>query len=188
MNFFEINPRQDYAGYGGDAEAGEISEPRIIPPYRKIAGTVSEYLGDPPRKPGKKGDYHAGSLLHFVRNAALELMSEAARGNLIVKPVRVTGRDEETFHQAWVVNFVDCLDEANTVSSPQGGFYKDKIGVIKRPAFDESRWDGSDLFVVPQDPSTSLFCTERFIANWKQAKLKGALFSRFLMDPDAIKS
>lgn len=77
--------------------------------------------------------------------------------------------------------------EANTVSAPPGGFYKDKIGVIKRPVFDEGRWDGSDLFVVPQDPSTSLFCTERFVANWKQSKLKGALFSRFLMDPEAIK-
>jgi hypothetical protein len=61
-----------------------------------------------------------------------------------------------------------------------------RIGVIKRPMFDESRWDGSDLFVVPQDPSYCIFVSERFVERWRAAKFKGSMFSRYLMDPEAI--
>jgi hypothetical protein len=88
----------------------------------------------------------------------------------------------------WVLNFVDCLDiDRSSISVPTIP-KKGYVGIIKRPVFDESRWNGSDLFAVPQDPNCHLFCTERFAVEWKTAKLKGALFSRFLMDPDAIKS
>ena len=115
------------------------------------------------------------------------LFDWAARGKLRTSSTKIIGREDEDFFQVWVLNFVDCLDEAKTVASPPGGFYKGKIGVIKRPVFDESRWDGSDLFVVPQDPSFCFFCTENFVAQWKAAKLKGAMFSRHMMDPDAIR-
>jgi hypothetical protein len=118
----------------------------------------------------------------------MECFESACRGKLASRPTRILDREAEHFRQVWVLNFVDCLDEAKTMASPPGGFYKDKIGVIKRPAFDEHRWDGSDLFVVPQDPSYCLFCSETFVTQWKAAKLKGAMFSRFLMDPEAIRA
>lgn len=63
-----------------------------------------------------------------------------------------------------------------------------RVGVIKRAVIDEARWDGSDLFVLPQNPNHTLYCSERFVEGWKAAKLKGALFSRCLMDPEAIKA
>jgi hypothetical protein len=187
VNFFRINPRQDFASYSVEKTAGEILEGRIIPPHRKIAVTLSEYLGDPPRKPAKHGDIHMSASQCFVRPGALQLFESASRSKLQSAPVTIVGREDEEFRQVWILNFVDCLDVEKTVASPPGGFYKDKIGAIKRPVFDESRWDGSDLFVVPQDPSYCFFCTENFVAQWKAAKFKGAMFSRFLMDPDAIR-
>ena len=187
MNFFEINPRQDFASYSVDDLGEEIVEPRIIPPHRKVGSVLHEYLGNPPRKPGKHGDIHLSASRYFVTAKALALFAFASRDTLQSRPVTIVGREQEDIHQVWILNFVDCLDLEKTVASPSGGFYKGKIGVIKRPVFDESRWDGSDLFVIPQDPSYCLFCTENFVHQWKAARLKGALFSRFLMDPDAIR-
>lgn len=188
MNFFEIGPRQDFASYSVETPVGEVADQRIIPPYRGIAGHLKEYLGDPPRRPGKQGDFHASAHGVFLRASAAKIFESAARGKLLAHPVAIAGRELEAFRQLWVTNFVDCLDLAKTSASPSSGFYKGKIGVIKRAVFDEQRWDGSDLFVVPQDPSFSLFCTETFVKEWKAARLKGIMFSRFLMDPDPILS
>lgn len=187
MNFFEIGPRQDYASYSVDETTKEIVEPRIIPPHRKAGKVLREYLGNPPRKPGKHGDLHASASRYFVRSKALALVVSASRGKVQTSPVTIVGRESDDIRQVWTLNFVDCLDIGKTIASPSNGFYKGKMGVIKRPVFDESRWDGSDLFVVPQDPSYAFFCTETFIAQWKASKLKGAMFSRFLMDPDPIR-
>ncbi len=213
MNFFEVNARQDFAGYcspevaeGADKRNWKLldlfkpkhrSEPlngglaalidsRVVGPNRDQEILLEEYLGEPPRKPGKRGDLHRSANGLFVRPAALTLFESASRGRLVISPTTIIGREDEDFKQIWVLNFVDCLDVAKTVASPTGGFYKGKIGVIKRPVFDENRWDGSDLFVVPEDPSFCLFCSENFVQQWKAAKLKGAMFARFLMDPDSI--
>ena len=186
MNFFRINPRRGYASYVGPDDGQEINEPRITPPYRKVEPVLTEYLGDPPRKPGKHGDIHKSANAFFVGARAREIFHAAAREHVRTASTRLVGRENEDFHQVWVLNFVDCLDLGRTIASPSSGFYKDKIGVITRPVFDETRWDGSDLFVVPQDPSYCFFCTERFIERWREAKFKGAMFSRFLMDPNAI--
>jgi hypothetical protein len=148
---------------------------------------IREYLGDPPRKPGKHGSFHKSAYSFFIRDDALPLFLRSARTSIETNVTKVTGRESEMIHQVWVTNFVDCLDLTRTSVSPKLGDMPGKIGVIKRPVFDESRWDGSDLFVVPQDPSYRLFCSEQFIEQWRAARLKGALFSQYLMDPNPIR-
>lgn len=187
MNLYDIGPRQDFAGYWPEQTDGEVSDPRIPAHSRKRESVVAEYLGDPPTKPKKLGSFHKSAYGFFVRDDALELFRHATRGNLLTSPTKILGRESEVFHQVWVTNFVDCLDLAQTVTSTPSGKSPGKIGVIKRPVFNESRWDGSGLFVVPQDPSFCLFCSEQFAADWKAAKKKGMVFRRFLMDPEAIR-
>jgi hypothetical protein len=125
-------------------------------------------------------------LLDRYQRRASASINYAARGGVITKPLVIVGREEDTFFQVWLTNFVDCLDEANTISSPQPHRLQGRIGVIKTPAFDAGRWDGSDLFSVPQDPNNRIFCTDRFMEAWRAASLRGALFSRRLFDPEAI--
>lgn len=188
MIFYEISSRQDFAGYLPKETNGSISERLITPDScREKESLLVEYCGEPPRKPAKKGDFHRSAYGYFVKSTALDFFEKASRGKLIKNPTKIIDRADEEFYQIWVTNYVDCLDVKNTVASPAGGYYKNKIGVIKRPVFDEKKWDGSDLFVVPQDPSFCLFCTEKFVEQWKQSKLKGMMFSRFLMDSEAIK-
>lgn len=187
MTFFELGPRSDYARYWPEAFDGEIVDPRILSDFRKKESVLREYLGDPPRKPGKHGSFLKSAYSFFVRDDALSLIRSAAKGLLFSSATKVIGREGETFHQFWVTNFVDCLDLNKTSASPSMGKYPGKIGVIRHPVFDEARWDGSDLFVVPQDPSYCYFCTENFVEQWKAAKLKGAIFSRYLMDPEPIR-
>lgn len=188
MNFYLIGPRQGYANYAAEHFVGNIDDERIFPPHRQIAGTLEEYLGDPPRKPGKRGDIHITGWRYYLRSTVVPLFEQAAQGKILTKPLIIKGREGEEFVQLWVLNFVDCLDLKATVSTPPGSLHKKHkmIGVIKKPVFDESRWDGSDLFVVPQNPSFTFFCTERFVDRWREDKLKGAEFCRFLFDPAPI--
>lgn len=188
MKFYEVGPRQDFAGYWPERVDGEVGDARIPAHSRKKEGVVNEYFGDPPTKPKKLGSFHKSAYGFFVRDDALEQFQRAARGNLITNPTTVVGRESEVFYQVWITNYVDCLDLAQTVASPSSGKAAGKIGVIKRPVFDEKRWDGSDLFVVPQDPSFCLFCSEQFVVDWQAAKKKGVVFRRFLMDPEAIRA
>lgn len=187
MNFYRLNPRQDYSGYWPEEIVGEIAEFRISANSRQREVRVTEYFGDPPREPAKHGAFHKSAYGYFVRKDALLLVSDAAHGKLLTSPTVVVGRESETFYQFWVTNYVDCLDISNTVTSPTASPQSGKIGVIRRPVFDESRWDGSDLFVIPQDPSYSYFVSERFIERWRAAKFKGAMFSRYAMDLNAIR-
>jgi hypothetical protein len=148
---------------------------------------VHEYLGDPPRKPGKQGSFHKSAYSYFVRDDALTLFKAAARGAMITSPTTIRGREGEHFSQIWITNFVDCLDTGRTVAAPQlKEGVPGMLGVIKNAVFDETRWDGSELFVVPQDGGFFPYCTEDFVGKWKASKLKGIVFSRFLFDPDAI--
>lgn len=186
MTFFGVWPRQGFAGYWPENFDGQISEPLIPEDSRKVESVIAEYLGDPPRKPGKHGSFHKSAYSHFVRDDALELFRSASRGRLVTKVTTVLGRESEVFHQVWVTNFVDCLDAANSVVSASTGKTRGKIGVIKRAAFDARRWDGSGLFVLPQDPNYVIYCSEDFIAQWKAAKKKGIEFRRHVMDIDAI--
>jgi len=186
MNFYDIGGRQDFAGYWPEHVDGEVSDPRIPAHSRKKEVVVAEYLGNPPTKPKKVGSFHKSAYGFFVRDDAQELFQRAARGNLLMNQTKIVGRESEVFHQIWVTNFVDCLDLAQTTASPPSGKTPGKIGIIKRAVFDELRWDGSGLFVVPQDPSFCLFCSEQFMADWKTSKKKGMVFRRFLMDPEAI--
>lgn len=186
MIYFEIGPRQDYAGYLPESETGEIDDLRIPIENRRITPVVKEYLGDPPRKSRKRGDLHKSAYSFCLRSEALELFRNSCKDKIRINATKIVGRESEQFFEIWVTNFVDCLDLQKTVSSPNRGPYRDKIGVIRRPVFDENRWDGSDLFVVPQDPNYCFFCTENFVKSWNEHKFHGAMFSRFLMDPEAI--
>lgn len=187
MNFFELGPRPDYASYWPEKIDGELDDRGIPMDSRKKERVLAEYLGDPPRKARKQGSFHKSAYSFFVRDDALELIEKSTGGKILTNPTTIVGREAENIYQFWVTNFVDCLNLTMTVASPKSGRAPDKIGVIKRPVFDEARWDGSDLFVVPQDPSYCYFCTENFIVQWKAAKLKGAMFSRYLMDTQAIR-
>ena len=187
MNFFEFNSRQDYASYWPEKDAGEITDPRVPASFRRIESRITEYLGDPPRRPAKKGNLLKSAYGYFCTNSAREMLLEASKGRVIFSPTEVVGRDGEMISQFWVVNVVDCLDLSNTVASSGAHAKNGNLGVIKRPAFDESKWDGSDLFVVPQDQNDCYFVSIRFVEKWRASKFKGAKFSRFLMDPDAIK-
>lgn len=187
MIFYRINPRQDFAAYLPGSSDGSVAEQRIPEYCRQKQGKLMEYLGDPPRKPGKRGDIHITDSWYFVRSNALAFIESAARGRVLKNPITIGDRQCEVFQQVWVVNYVDCLDVEKSSITEKVSRDPSRVGVIKRPVFDERRWDGSDLFVVPQDPSYCLFCSENFLAQWKAAKLKGAMFSRFLMDPEAIK-
>lgn len=188
MIFYKLGNRQDYAGYWPEHKAGELPDPRIPDYYRDIETVLGEHLGDPPRKPGKKGDLHKSAYGFFARPAALALLVNGSQNKVATHPAVLLGRESEEFQQFWVLNYVDCLDVPNSSISEPVVRVPGRVGVIKRAAFDEARWDGSDVFVVPQDPVHNVYCSERFVAQWKAAKLKGALFSRFLMDPDAIKA
>ena len=183
--FYEIGQRQGFASYLPTFSEGSISEPRIIPPHRRKVHRLEEYLGSPPRKPGRHGDLHITDSHYFAAGAAEELIRRGCNDRLVTGRVDIEGRKQE-FTQFWVLNFVDCLDIERSDVSPASGFHRNKIGVIRRPVFDLDRWDGSDVFVIPQDPSYALYCTARFVERWKAAKLKGARFSRYLMDPEAL--
>lgn len=188
MDFYEISGRQDFAGYWPERSEGGIHDERIPSPYRTRESVIAEYLGEPPRKPAKHGNFHKSAYGYFVREEALDILRQAARRNLLTVPTRIIGREEESFHQVWVTNFVDCLDIALTTTSSPSNARTGQLGVITRPAFDMSRWDGSDLFVVPQDANFCLYCSERFVADWKAARKKGMVFRRFLFDPDPIRA
>lgn len=187
MNFFEFNSRQDYASYWPEEFSGEINDLRVPVPFRKVESRINEYLGDPPRKPAKKGVLLKSAYSYFCTANARDLILDASKGGVIFSPTDVVGRESESVHQFWVVNLIDCLDLSKTVASPATSGQKGKLGVIKRPFFDESKWDGSDLFIVPQDPSYCYFVSTRFAEKWQASKFKGAKFSRFLMDPEAIR-
>ena len=187
MNYFELNPRSNFAGYWPDTISGQVNDPRITEHDRNREVVVSEYLGEPPGKPKKRGVFHKSATGYFIRADVVELFKSAANGKIILNRSTLVEREDETFYQAWVINFVDCLDIKRTSFAPTLSNNPIHVGVIKYPVFDESRWDGSDLFAVPQDPSYSWFCTERFIEKWKALKFKGASFSRNYMDGEAIK-
>lgn len=187
MIFYRMSNRQDFAGYLPATTDGVVDDARVPEFCRERQTALKEYLGEPPRKPGKHGDLHVTGSWYFVRPRVLTLLEKAARGHVASHPTTVAGREAEDFQQVWVLNFVDCLDIGQSSISEPLRPIPGKVGTIKRPVFDESRWDGSDLFVVPQDRNCHWFCTEKFVADWKAAKLKGAEFSRFLMDPESIK-
>jgi hypothetical protein len=193
MNFYIYSGREGYAGYDSDNVVGEVEgAPFIVGAYRKlVASPLVEYLWEERGrqiKPRKCGDFHESCGLVFANEKALKLIEKAARGKVQAFPITIKGREDETFYQLFVLNCVNCLDVGQTDSSPPGNFWKNKIGVIRGPVFDENRWDGSDLFVVPEDPSTKWFCTENFVKEWKAAKLKGACFSKRMFDPEKILS
>lgn len=187
MIFYRMSNRQDFAGYLPATTDGVVDDARVPEFCRERQTALVEYLGDPPRKPGKRGDFHVTGSWYFVRPAALALLERAALGKITSHQTSLAGREDESFRQIWVLNFVDCLDIGQSSISEPLRQIAGRVGTIKRPVFDEARWDGSNLFVVPQDRNCHLFCTEHFVAEWKAAKLKGAEFSRFLMDPEAIK-
>jgi len=187
LNFFQLSVRQDFAGYLASKLEGEISDVRFIPPIRSREVNLVEYFGVPARKPGRRGDFHKSANGFFANENALKLISEASNRKLLTSIVSIEGREKEAFSQFWVQNFVDCMDRENTVAGPPG-IYSGKIGVIKKLVIDEARWDGSDLFVVPEDPSSTMVCTERFVDQWRLEKLRGAQFSRFRFDPDPIQA
>jgi hypothetical protein len=186
MTFFSVWPRQGYASYWPETTGGEISEPRIPEESRRMEPFIKEYLGEPARKPGKQGSFHKSAYSYFARSDVLELLMSASRGRMLKEPTIVLGREAEDFHQIWITNFVDCLDVENSLISPNTGKTKGKVGVIKRPAFDIRRWDGSDLFVLPQDPTYVLYCSLEFIDHWKMSKKKGVEFRRHILDPNPI--
>jgi hypothetical protein len=185
VKFFEVAARSDHAGYWPEEHAGEVDDLRIPKPYRGVESVVSEYLGDPPSKPRKHGSFHRSAYSGFLSEAVVDLFAEASRGRLLSSKTQIIGRDSEQFLQFWTTNFVDCLDIERTVASESR--VAGKLGVIKRPEFDESRWDGSELFVVPQDPSYCLFCSEEFVSRWKKTRKTGIVFRRFLMDPEPVR-
>jgi hypothetical protein len=186
--FYEVTSREDFAGYWPEEKTGVISDNRIPEWLREKETLLGEYLGDPPISgPRKQGSFHKSANGFFVRDDAIDLFEAATRGNLIKNPTRIIGRESETFWQVWVTNVVDCLDVANTVASPQIRREPGKLGVIERPAFHVERWDGSGVFIVPQDRNGRWFCSEQFIGEWKKSKRKGIKFSRFFFDPAPIK-
>lgn len=187
MSFYGLWPRSDYAGYWPEKFGISISETRIPEESRRAEIQIAEYLGDPPRKPGKRGSFHKSAYGYFVREDAIGVFERAAQGLLSRSTTVVLARESESFFQVWVTNFVDCLDEKNSTISPVVSKSRGKIGVIKRPAFDESRWDGSGLFVLPQDPNYTIYCAESFVERCKESRIKGVEFRRHIMDTQPIR-
>lgn len=181
-----LSARQDYAGYYEEIVGENINDLRIPEQYRAKLIKLSEYLGVPPVKPRKKGDFHKGASEFFACETLIPFLASATKGAIIANKAEIVGRESENIFQFWVVNVVDCLDVEKTTASEPYNKKTKKMGVIKRPVFDESKWDGSDLFIVPQDPNYKLFCTENFVKKWKENRFKGAEFSRYLFDPDKI--
>jgi hypothetical protein len=188
VEFFYLNPRRGFASYEVVSEGALFVDERITAPNRVTATALAEYLGDPPRKPGKRGDVHLSGGLYFATTDALSLIREASRGLVSDARVSISAREGSELSQLWVLYFVDCLDLAGTQAAPASGFFKGKIGTIKRPVIDASRWDGSELFVVPEDPGYKLFCTSSFVEKWQKSKLKGLAFCRYLFDPHPIEA
>lgn len=186
MKFYMLSARQDYAGYYEELAGGKINDSRIPEYYRRKLVRLIEYLGVPPVKPRKKGDFHMSACEFFAREKIITFLACAEKCELLTNRTEIIGREDENIFQFWVVNVVDCLDVEKTIASEPYNNKTKKMGVIKRPVFDESKWDGSDLFIVPQDPNYCLFCSENFVKKWKENKFKGAEFSRYLFDPDKI--
>lgn len=184
--FYRIGPRNGYAGYWPEEFGCDIADSRIPVDSRRSERVVREYLGDPPKKPGKHGAFHKSAYSYFVRDDALPLLSVAARASIVVSPTKIIGRENEPFSQVWVTNYVNCLDVKATIAAPPLNKLPGGMGVIKKPIFDETRWDGSELFVVPQEEGFFPYCSESFVMKWKAAQFKGMMFTRFLFDPDAV--
>jgi hypothetical protein len=182
MKFFFLNPRSDYAGYL-PTDLGELIRNGAIPEFgSRHEKVIEEYLGNPPRKTRKHGSFHKSALGRFVINPALDFLVQSSKNSFELRPTKVVGREIDDFYQFWVTNSVDCLDLARTKATVPGKRVQGRIGIIQFPVFDKSRWDGSDLFVVPQDEFYNWFVTERFIEGWRNLKCKGASFAEHFMD------
>ncbi len=186
MSFYIVGPRQDYASYWPEKTDGQISA-HLIPTDSRVREVVlREYLGDPPRRPAKRGEFHRSAFGYFIREDLLPTFLESANGRMLCNPTLILGRESEKFVQIWITNEVDCLNIGETDFSPTVDKRVGKFGVIRRPAFDMDRWDGSDLFVVPEDPNQKVFCSAQFIKKWKELKTRGMMFARHFMDCDPI--
>jgi hypothetical protein len=189
MNFYEITSRDSYASYLElETKPGPKNlDGRICGDHRVAYPILAEYLGDPPVKPRKKGDFHQSGSSCYMDEKALDLFSRESKGNLKFIQITIRGREKENFFQVWVENFVDCLDRGRSVINKKTGIIPHQVGVIKTAIFDLERWDGSGLFVIPEDPSYNLYCSEIFLSEWKKSKMKGINFSRYFMDLDGPK-
>lgn len=186
MNFYILTPRHDFSGYWPDLNGPPVNI-NNIPDVDRIHETeLSEYFGEGLSSPKKKGDFHGSANGKFFSERSLPLIREAARHKIIVKKSNLGGLNGQ-FYQAWITNVVDCLNLKLTKSSEPSHHISGKIGVIKHPAFDITKWDGSDLFIVPQDPNYKWFVTEKFVDEWRKMKFKGITFAKNFMDLQAIK-
>lgn len=187
MDFYILSGRESYAGYCGKSEDDQqrilLQEPPD--PRQWTIPTLTEYLGNPPARPKRRGEYHSAGWAHFFSDRGIDLLGEYLEASGVCLPVRIEGRGEQ-FCRYWITRVVDCLDmkrsDVRSVADIPGS-----IGMIRTPVIDVGRWDGSDIFRVPGDPNVKFLATQRFVDACRIAKLKGAEFSRSMMDPNPIR-
>jgi hypothetical protein len=99
--------------------------------------------------------------------------------------VNIAGREDESFYRFWCNKLEDCLDLKRSVISninPKPSL----IGVVKKPVFDDAKWDGRCVFRIPGDVNYLTYCCERFVDERRKHKIKGMKFCIRLFDPDPI--
>lgn len=188
MDFYYLSGAEKYAGYMGFTEAEDALVNLHVPPNSEewIIPHLTEYLGDPPRKPLRKGDYHSSGQVHYFSERAIDCLGHVLSTSGIWLPVRIQDR-VEPFYRFWVTHKVDCLNvgESKIVN------YRliplpNQLGVIQKPVFREDAWDGSDVFHVPGDPNNKFFVSERFVELCKKHRIKGMEFRRGYDDDHPI--
>lgn len=190
MKFYMLSGLDSYASYSGltskdDELLANMVAPKESEKFWQVP-TLVEYMGDPPRKkPLKKGLFHSSGSQHFYTSVARGKLAEFLEHTGVFRSVNIVGREDEQIFRYWCNKVVDCLDFKNSVIvdyNPKPGM----VGVVKKPAFDEARWDGSDIFRIPGDASHVIYCSERFVEACRQQRIKGMTFGIGYFDPDPI--
>lgn len=190
MKFYLLGGLDSYASYMGITNADEHAISTQEAPNQKDISKwriplLTEYMGDPPRKkPLRKGHYHQSAWQNYFSEFSREALTNMLETNGVFRPVKIVER-EEVFYRYWCTNVVDCLDFNRSLISNMHN-RPDSIGVVKKPVFDETKWDGSDVFRIPRDLNHNVYCSERFVEECRKHKIKGITFGIGLFDPDPI--
>lgn len=131
----------------------------------------------------RRGDWVDATFaaLNLVSDAMIELFEENGFSGWSTYPVEITGRDGEPiegYRGLAITGRCGPIDNSRSTEvtkmpiSAQGRPYRARIGLF----FDESTWDGSDLFMP--DESAATVVTEPVKEAIDRAKLKNLSFER----------
>lgn len=193
MKFYWVSADDRYASFEAPAEKDRISLDSAQPPSDSqswSAPYLAECRWEGDGGPRRRGDFYEANSSMFFSNRVVEEIGATLREFGVLFPVNIAG-ESALFFRFWVTHVCDCLDVGRSVISKPSNrissWWNKKSGVIVDARFDESRWDGSDLFRVPQDPNHQCFVSQGFVDLCMAKRVAGMAFSKGLFDDDAIR-